>query len=65
MNIEKGIPLDHRTIEEVLHTLTTCPLCGSMLHFSYLTDYVANDVKEKASCQTCQMKMRENSFTLQ
>lgn len=53
------------TAEEVVARYTHCVLCGSNLHFSYMTDFARNITQETAKCPECGIKVRRIMHKLQ
>lgn len=51
--------------EVILTRYKSCPLCGSNLHFSHITDFVLNTTHEIAKCPECRIKIRELMHKLQ
>lgn len=42
-----------------------CPICGSNLHFSHVTDFIRNLTLESARCPECGLKGRKITHKLQ
>ncbi|MBI3535233.1 MAG: hypothetical protein HY072_07085 [Deltaproteobacteria bacterium] len=51
--------------DEVLARYAHCALCGSNLHFSYITDFTHNLTHEMAQCPECGTKVRKLIHKLQ
>jgi plasmid rolling circle replication initiator protein Rep len=49
------------TVNEHFH----CVLCGDELNFQHQTDFVQQTVSEDAHCPSCNVRNRQNSYTLQ
>ncbi|HTL11165.1 MAG TPA: hypothetical protein VL588_01675 [Bdellovibrionota bacterium] len=53
------------TPKDVLAKYSLCPMCGSNMHFHYLTDFATNRTQETARCLECAMKIRRLVHVLQ
>ena len=42
-----------------------CVLCGGELNFKHKTDFAGQTVAEDAHCPSCNVRTRQNSYTLQ
>ena len=51
--------------EEVVERYSHCPVCGSRLHFTHLTDFSRNLTQETANCPECTIKVRRVMHRLQ
>ena len=50
---------------ELVARYTHCAICGSNLHFTYVTDYSRNLTQENVKCPECDIKVRQVSHRLQ
>jgi len=53
------------SVEQLLSRYRTCPLCGSNLHFTHLTDFSHSITQEIAKCPECKVKVRDHMHKLQ
>lgn len=53
------------THQEFVTKYSHCPMCGSNLHFHYLTDFAHNRTQETARCLECAIKIRRVNHGLQ
>jgi uncharacterized protein with PIN domain len=53
------------TVSDVVARYTHCPLCGSYLHFSHVTDFAKNVTHETARCPECAIQVRKLMHKLQ
>lgn len=51
--------------EAFLDDYNSCPLCGSELVFTHVTQFVEQFVKEEACCTGCNILVKDNSHSLQ
>lgn len=51
--------------EEYFELTNTCCLCGSVLKFESLTNFVRNEVIEKSCCASCNIQHIEQTHRLQ
>lgn len=51
--------------EQIIEHLTRCCLCGNELKYHHETDYIMLTVREEAHCQSCGVRMRKESYTIQ
>ncbi len=42
-----------------------CPLCGDELIFTHVTQFLENTVSEEAHCESCKIRVKNNSHSLQ
>ena len=45
--------------KDVVARYTHCPICGSNMHFHYITDFTRNIAHETARCLECAIKIRK------
>jgi hypothetical protein len=50
---------------QVLEKYTHCGICGSLLHFTHLTDFSRNLTQESAKCPECGIQARRVLHKLQ
>ena len=53
------------TAQDYLERYSHCPLCGSNLHFTHVTDFVRNLTLETARCPECGVRARKAMYSLQ
>lgn len=53
------------TVGDLVAKYTHCPLCGSNLHFSHITDFGKNLTHETARCPECSIQIRKHMHRLQ
>jgi hypothetical protein len=51
--------------EQYLADYNECPLCGTEMLFTHVTNFVRGDVHEEAHCEACKIRVRDNSHQLQ
>jgi hypothetical protein len=53
------------TVEKVVTRYSHCGICGSRLHFNYISDFSRNTTHEKCSCPECGLETRQVLHRLQ
>ncbi len=51
--------------ERYLDDYHHCPLCGTQLDFTHVTNFVHNTVKEEAFCAPCNIRIKTDDHRLQ
>ena len=51
--------------EAFKNSIARCPICKSNLSFAYEQDYLNNVIIEKCHCESCDIKVREESHKKQ
>ncbi len=58
--------IDTPTPQEIfVEEYNSCPLCGSELSFTHVTHFIDQYVNEEASCDGCNIKVKNASHRLQ
>jgi hypothetical protein len=65
MELQKGIPIANRPVDELVETIDNCFLCGHKLNFIHVTDFRRGQVQEDARCSACGIKQKSHVFVLQ
>jgi transcription elongation factor Elf1 len=52
-------------VEQFLEDYHQCPLCGTEMVFTHVTNFVNEEVKEEAHCSPCQIRVKSNQHQLQ
>jgi DNA-directed RNA polymerase subunit RPC12/RpoP len=53
------------TRELFLDDHNNCPLCGSELLYTHVTQFTDLNVAEEAHCEPCNVRVKQNNHTLQ
>lgn len=51
--------------EQFLEDYHHCPLCGSELLFTHVTQFVTGSVAERAQCEDCHIQVKSSDHSLQ
>jgi hypothetical protein len=51
--------------EQFLDEYQNCPLCGTSMVYTHVTNFVAETVKEEAFCTACNIRTKSNDHGLQ
>lgn len=52
-------------LEQFLDDQQNCPLCGSELLLTHVTQFVHQEIKEQAECEACRIMIRNQNHLLQ
>jgi transcription elongation factor Elf1 len=55
--------VDHK--EQFLDEHHNCPLCGSEMLITHVTQFIQMKVKEEANCEACKIQVRDLNHQLQ
>ena len=58
-------PVQTARYSEIIEHMSRCCLCGNELKYHHETDYVMRTVREEAHCQSCGIRTRKESHSLQ
>ena len=61
--IDINFKLDYR--QQFIEDHHNCPLCGSELLITQVTQFVAQEVTEEAHCEACKIRTRKENYRLQ
>ena len=56
---------DATPVEKFLQDYNECPLCGTELLYTHVTNFVNGLVKEEAHCESCKIRTKANEHGLQ
>ncbi len=56
---------DATPLERFMQEYNECPLCGTELLYTHVTNFVHGSVKEEAHCEACKIRTKDNSHHLQ
>lgn len=50
--------------EQFMDEYAHCPLCGTEMVYTHVTNFIAESVKEEAFCTACNIRTKSNSHGL-
>lgn len=64
--VEKMIHINEPTVkEQFLDDYHHCPLCGTELIYTHVTDFAYLKVNEEAHCEACNIRTKKDEHILQ